>query len=357
MITGHGGDIHAAALKLRCSPREIIDMSSNVNPLGPPPGLMAELRRRLTAITRLPPARADGAVDRFAAYYGIDSRRVLAGNGTTEWIYTLPQAVGAACALILGPTYSDYADACRMHGLDHEMLPADAQTAFNPDLERLENQLNGRELVFVCNPNNPTGGLIQRDRLETLCCRHPQTTFVIDESYLPFAGNVANQSMIHCAAPNVLVLNSMSKFFKIPGLRIGFIVAHVDTIARLRHYVRPWTVNALAQAAVEYLMTQPETLQRFTLESLEMLATERELFSRRLADTTVVVFPSVTSFVLLKLPEHLDARLVQERLLSERILVRNCANFSGLSSQFIRVSLKTAALNRLVAELMAALSR
>ena len=120
MLIGHGGNIYDLARRLGCAPAEIVDMSSNVNPLGPPPGLQAYLRDNLHVITALPEVDSNSLVRSFAERYDIDSKLVLAGNGSTQFIYSIPQALESKRALILGPTYADYADACRMHHIDFE---------------------------------------------------------------------------------------------------------------------------------------------------------------------------------------------------------------------------------------------
>ena len=118
MINGHGGNIFDKAKELGCDPMDILDMSSNVNPLGPMPGLMNHLHEHLERIIALPEAGAGSIIQAFSSRHDIDPKKVLAGNGTTQLIYTLPVALKIRQALILGPTYSDYADACRMHGVD-----------------------------------------------------------------------------------------------------------------------------------------------------------------------------------------------------------------------------------------------
>jgi len=120
MITGHGGNIYDVARRLGCKPFEIIDMSSNVNPIGPPPGLKEHLKEKLDLITALPEVDAKEISTTFANRYGLDPECVLAGNGTTQFIYTIPQVLGTRKALIIGPTYSDYADACTMHKVEFD---------------------------------------------------------------------------------------------------------------------------------------------------------------------------------------------------------------------------------------------
>jgi threonine-phosphate decarboxylase len=352
MIKGHGGNIYDLAHRLGCLRSEIIDMSSNVNPLGPPPGLMDFLTENIAAVMALPEADAEEAVRAFAKRYNVCHECVLAGNGTTEIIYTIPRALGTRQACILGPTYSDYADACLMHGVPHEYLIADEALEFQHDIDRVRKQIRGADTVFICNPNNPTGVPIPSDDLAFLCKTHPDIRFVIDESYLPFVGNGYAETMLNCGLPNVLVLNSMSKIFRIPGLRIGFLIASEPLIEKFRHYSLPWNVNSLAHAAVIYLMTQEDENDAFIAATRTFLETERNRFAEMLGTASGFrLFPSQTDFILIRLLEK-KADEVCAYLAQDKILIRNCANFTGLSDRFVRISLKTQEINDMLAEKM-----
>lgn len=346
MINGHGGNIFDKAKELCCDPMDILDMSSNVNPMGPLPGLMNHLHEQLDRIIALPEAGAGSIIQAFSRRHGIDSRKVLAGNGTTQLIYTLPLALKIRKALIFGPTYSDYADACRMHGADFRFILSSEKTSFCHTLDAMDNK--PADTVFICNPNNPTATLIPSETIASLCRKHPHIRFIIDESYLPFVPDGEARSLIGSSLPNVIVLNSMSKIFRIPGLRIGFIVAHPDIIENIGTYMQPWSVNTLAQAAVNYLMTRKQDVFEFIEKTRTYLAEERQfVFSALQSAPGIRLFPSTTSFILAKL-DKLTAEDVSRHLLNYRILIRDCGNFQGLSGKFIRISLKTRDVNQIL---------
>lgn len=348
MINGHGGNIFDKAKEWNCDPMDILDMSSNVNPLGPLPGLMTHLHEGLERIIALPEAGAGSIIRAFSGRHGIDPDRVLAGNGTTQLIYTLPVALKIRQALILGPTYSDYADACRMHGVDFRFALSGEKESFCHDPDAID--VGSCDAVFICNPNNPTGTLIPSEAIESLCRRHPHIRFIIDESYLPFVPEGEAKSLIRSDLANIIILNSMSKIFRIPGLRIGFVAAHPDTAKKIRHFMQPWSVNTLAQAAVNYLMTRNRDVSELIEKTRAYLAEERQFVMTGLETAPGIrLFPSTTSFILAKL-DRLDAEAVSRQLLSYRILIRNCGNFQGLSGQFIRISLKTRDVNQLLTD-------
>lgn len=351
MIRGHGGNVHDLAHRLGCAPHEIIDMSSNVNPLGPPEGLIDHLQARLAAVTALPQADAAGIIRAFGAFHGLPEASILAGNGTTQFIYALPLALKSRRALILGPTYADYGDACDMHAVPTRFLIADNDRNFIPDIDLAGRKAAHADIVFICNPNNPTGVLIPADELAGLCRSRPDTIFVVDESYLPFADDGDNQTLMNRDLPNVVILNSMSKIFRVPGLRIGFIIGPETIIDRVNRYALPWSVNALAQAAVTFLMENPGAQSRFIRRSREMLAAQRRAFETAVKEMpSIRSFPSQTAFLLLRLGGGLTAERVCAGLARQRILIRNCANFKGLSDRYIRISLKTGDTNRMAIE-------
>ena len=349
MIQGHGGNIFGLAEQLGCRPEEIIDMSSNINPLGALPGLIEHLRGQIKKISVLPEVDARSSARVIAALLGVNEERVLAGGGTTQFIYAACAALASRNALIVGPTYADYADGCRVCGLEPDFFLTRAAHDFALNTEQLAAKLPGYDTVFLCNPNNPTGHLIDHDALLELCARHPRIRFVIDESYLPFAPADRSQSMSGYGLSNVAVLWSVSKIFGMPGLRAGFLVTNTEMADRFRRLMQPWSMNSLAQEAVLFLGANPETVAAFIDRTRVYLAGEERLFRQRLQTDRLILYPSATSYVLIGLPPDCTATMVCRGLAEQRFLIRNCANFHGLDEGYIRIALKDAAANETVA--------
>jgi threonine-phosphate decarboxylase len=351
MISGHGGNVYELARRLGCDPADITDMSSNINPLGPPPGLMDYLKSNIALATRLPEVDSGEITARYAEFLEIDPNRLLAGNGTTQFIYSLPGVLESRRALVAGPAYADYADACKLARVPTFMLIASEADDFHPDLERLESSLAGIDTVFLCNPNNPTGVVIPGAELKDLCRCNPETRFIIDESYLPFVDFKGTESLIRTELENVIVLLSISKIFAIPGLRIGFILGSAATIEKFRRQLWPWSVNCFAHAAVRYLATHKSSIEGFIDRTIRHIESEREVFERTLEQSgRIKLYPSSTPFFLARLPRAVSSESTREYLSRKKILIRNCSNFPGLSDQFIRISLKAQAANRVLAE-------
>ncbi len=346
MIKGHGGNIHEAAEKIGCSASDIIDMSSNLNPLGPPEGLSAHLSGKMDAIISLPEVDAAGIIEAVADEYGVSFESVLAGNGTTQFIYTIPQALESRRALIVGPTYADYRDACIMYDVEYDFHIAEEERNFVPGFEELTAAVAGYDTIFICNPDNPTGALIPVDEIRMLAEAHPDKYFIIDESYLPFVKEAEKITAVRLSLPNIIVLNSMSKIFRIPGLRVGFLIAEPTVIDKFEKFRLPWSVNALAQEAVLHIAENKPAITRFLSESRDFFEAEKALFMDTMAGKSELkIYPSATYFMTAKLPERLNAQRAWDFLLEEKILIRNCDNFVGLSDRFVRFSLKSREIN------------
>lgn len=355
MIHGHGGNIHSLAQRLGCRPEEIIDVSSNINPLGPPPGLMDHLRAHLTVVCRLPEVDSHGVSAQMAAWLGVDEKCVLAGAGTTQFIHAMFAVLQSHRVLIVGPTYSDYADACCALNIAPQYYLVEARDHFQVDLDRLARQIGKADTVVICNPNNPTGVLIPKEALYALCRRHPDTRFVIDESYLPFVHGAEEHSMVAGGLENVLVLHSLSKIYRLPGLRIGFVIAAAPVISGLRRRMVPWSLNSLAQTAVEFLYANRVQIDVFARHTRDFIARERRRFFTRLqAESALRPHPSTVNFFLVQLPGTHSAGRVCACLAQERLLIRDCSNFYGLNEQFIRIALHLPEANDRVAEMLLA---
>ena len=341
MLKGHGGNSIELARQLGCPPQEIIDMSSNINPLGPPAGLIKYLEKHIDAIGKFPDVDSREITAQFADQCHIDADRVLAGNGTTQFIYALPQALGIKNALIAGPTYSDYADACRLNNVKTTFVIAEESHNFQPNLEEIKKYLGMVDSVFICNPNNPTGSLIPPDDLKAMCQSYPDTIFIVDESYLSFIQGADEKSIRRQDLNNLIVLVSISKIFAIPGLRIGFVVSSPERMKQLRRFLQPWSVNSLAQLATGYLMIHKDEVDAFIEKTNRLIIAERARLVAAFEDIPdIILYPSATNFLIARLRNRLDAAEVCSRLAGQKILVRNCDNFYGLTNRHIRISLK-----------------
>ncbi|MCF8026243.1 MAG: aminotransferase class I/II-fold pyridoxal phosphate-dependent enzyme [Desulfobacteraceae bacterium] len=353
MIHGHGGNIFAAAEALGCRPEDITDMSANINPLGPMPGLLEHLGQNIENVCRLPEVDAYRAVKAYACWQGIDENRIIAGAGTTEFLYLLPRALGIGSAIVAGPTYSDYADAMEINNVKYNYFMRKSKNRFKPDLNMLKKQAEDADAVFFCNPNNPTAEFTDTEQLASLVRSMPETLFAIDESYLPFVRGPENKTMAHTGLSNLVVLQSLSKIHCIPGLRVGFCVAPEPAAEKIRKYLPPWSVNSQAQAAVLFIVQNSETAEAHAEKTRKYLQGQRAEIYKRLSDIPgLEAFDSDTTFMLMR-AESFNAAEIADHMLASRLLIRDCSNFQGMDEHFFRISLKAPESNDLAARVIA----
>ena len=353
MIIGHGGNVYKLAEELGVTPSDITDMSSNLNPFGPPPGLMEHLQEQLATIIRLPEVDAGEIKGKLAGKYGIKPESILAGNGTTEFIYTIPRALKTKRALIVGPTYADYRDACTMNGVEADFLVTQKEKSFRIDPMDIAEAAEGYDTVFFCNPNNPTGTMVGPEAIKAMAEAKPEVRFIIDESYLPFACDAYGESVAKYQLPNIITLNSMSKVFRIPGLRVGFLMAPPAIIAEFEKYVLPWTVNAMAQAAVNFILSGGDAMDEFLKNTRDFVAEEKERFANELNGLEgITAYTAESYFIICELHGENTAAGLWEAMAQDALLIRDCTNFIGLEGEFVRFSLKDKETNDHLLELL-----
>lgn len=259
------------------------------------------------------------------------------GNGSTEILHLLPRALRARRAIITAPSYVDYTAAATGAGLQCEPFLLRESEDFVPDLSRLESQLRGDELVFLCNPNNPTGLVFSGDSLRVLARKAPSTFFLVDEAFGDFVDDM--DSLVVDRPENVAVLLSLTKIYAIAGLRLGCAIADSSLANSIRKLQPPWSVNSLAQAVGVAALHDTEYVKRsrtYVREQRETLAAELKSIHG------LTVFPGRANFLLVRIDRtDTDASTVADRLLRDGIAIRVCDNFHGLDRRFFRVAVRT----------------
>jgi threonine-phosphate decarboxylase len=341
MIEGHGDDAYRYKSPIRA------DFSSNVlyGPLDE--GLRAHLQEKVGTVTHYPEASAQSLQAVAAEAYGVASDQVLVTNGVTEAIYLAAQACRSlGTATILTPSFAEYEDACRLHGLDINWLSWDSLT---PDT-----RLPGG-LVFLCQPNNPTGAALPPAHLHRLLHGHPDAVFVIDESYIEFTQAATSLLPQLGDYPNALVLRSLTKSCRIPGLRIGFVVGHRSLVSRLREYKMPWSVNRLAIEAGLYIFGHPN---QFWPPLRQLLADTTAWREELRSVTGWQVCDTDTHYFLVETPAAFTAAALKEQLITKYgLLIRDAANFKGLTPCHFRIACQSSEHNRLLTEALRECSR
>lgn len=341
----HGAFDYSELEALGLHPQEIMDFSVNSNPYGPSP--------------RVREAVAHMAIDRYPDRACLELRRAIlryelhatsltpdtlvCGNGTAELIWTVARTYlrpGSKAAAI-GPTFGEYRAACLAVGATMIEYRTQASEHFQPDVEEIAAWI-GREhpsLVWLCNPNNPTGTWLGREHLLVLAeaCQCIGSILVVDEAYWRFLSPREAFSAIELinngVGLEIIVLRSLTKDFALAGLRLGYIVASIATARQLNAQLPSWNVSGAAQiAGVTALADRP-----YLQATLNALISERDTFFQALEQSDLTILPSRTHFCLLQVG---DAHNIRQQLLTRKILVRDCTSF-GLP-QYIRVSTRPA---------------
>ena len=241
MTQMHGGNITKLAEASGMPAGEILDFSANINPLGPPEWLRPLISAQVSSLVHYPDPDCTELVRAFSERFGVPAEEIVMGNGETELLHLLPRVLGKRRAVIPVPSYSDYAAAAELAGLNLEPLLLQEERGFTLDFAEIERKLTGDEIVILGRPNNPTGTLFPASALRELAARRPATIFVVDEAFADFTGE---ESLLAGERPtNLIVLRSLTKFYAIPGLRLGAAVAERGIIRRLRALAPPWSVN------------------------------------------------------------------------------------------------------------------
>ena len=332
----HGAHGAAASRSLGVAERDLLDFSQNINPLGTPAAAMEAAQSALLEDAgRYPDAGYRLLRDALAGYLGVSPARIVPTNGGAEAGGRAARGAGAGGkALILEPTFSEYAAAARAAGLEPVRRSArrpEAGFRFDPTvLEDLE----GVGLVFLCNPNNPTGDALERAEVLEAAGRvlGSGAVLVVDEAFADFVPGI---SVVADTDGDLYVVRSFTKFFGIPGLRLGCLVCEDPTL--VQSFQPSWPVNALAAAAGTVAVKE----QRFVDASVAAVKSLREELYRGLgALPGLMVFEGAANFLLVRGPEGLPGRLARRG-----VLVRGCEPFLGLGSRYFRVAVRSAAEN------------
>ncbi len=352
MNHGHGGNIRKLAFEAGCDDRDILDFSASINPLGPPECVRRVISRSLEDIVHYPDPRCTGLAEALASRFSLDPDRIVAGNGSEELLFAVPRAIKATRALIPVPCYMDYETAALRSGLPVKRVVMDADDGFALDLERLSEDIRDRDVVFLGQPNNPTGRLLDGALLTELARRHPSAFFMVDEAFADFVGGYT--SLCHNPPENMIVLRSMTKFYAIPGLRVGYAVTSLPLAEALRADLPPWSVNALAQAVAKAVLHDEGYAKRTVSETARL----RSGLEPRLSGLPGLhVFPAAANYLLVRIDRAgTDARDLGRKLLEQGIAIRICHNMAGLDTRYFRVAVRLEEENeRLLAALSEAL--
>ncbi len=307
MIEGHGDDAYKYQ-DIRS------DFSSNICAHGSHRGLLDHLAAHPELIDHYPEPEAWSLEKMIAERHGISPRQVLVTSGATEAIYLIAQTFRLR-HVVPEPTFSEYADAYLPYSLN----------------------LNSRTILWLCNPNNPTGEVYDQLYIDRMMAEHELV--VLDQSYENYTDAPVMSPRWGCRMSNLIQIHSMTKDYGVPGLRLGYITAHESLTEQIRRHMHPWSVSALAIEAGKYLLCHDELICRPDLQEAKRLADRL----RQMVEITVA--PTQTNFMLCRLRHSCAAELKDYLAKEHHILIRDASNFRGLTPQHFRIAAQTASEN------------
>jgi threonine-phosphate decarboxylase len=336
---GAHGDLVARSLDVRAG--DLLDFSQNINPLGAPRNAVEAARRSLYEDSgRYPDLEYTGLRGALAAYLGVGAEMVVPTNGGAEALFLAARAAATGgSVLVLEPTFSEYAAAARASGMEPvRRVARQREEGLRWDPTAL-GDLEGVSVVFLCNPNNPTGDSLSRGEVLEVAAhvQEASAVLVVDEAFADFVPGISVTDMVD---RGLWVARSFTKFFAIPGLRLGCLVC--DDAWRVQALQPSWPVNAVAAAAGIAAVRDRNFAQASIAEVTRL---RQDLFRELDALPGLQPFPGAANFLLVRGPEGLP-----ERLARRGVLVRGCGPFHGLGPEYFRVAVRDAEENeRLVA--------
>lgn len=354
----HGGNIFQFAHEQRIEPYEVVDFSANINPLGPSQRGLDALNAQLRYISHYPDATNDDVLNAIADIYEMDKHQIIVGNGAAELLYAICRLPGYTGAFVPAPGFSEYKEALEAskipvrdifyrpweddNGKPYFEVPYLALETFAAELKGQD----GRIIVFLGNPNNPDGTLLDKDHIRTVASmlKDANSLLVIDESFIDFVGNDPLQDNEHSMRSlvnefdNIIVVHSFTKFYAVPGLRIGAAFTNETLITQLQQYIPSWSVNTLAQAYTKAALNDVDYIKRTKQELNE----ERAFMYNALDDIEgITVYPPSANFILFQVnQEGITANYINEELKKYNMIVRNCDSYVGLTNHWVRIAIK-----------------
>ena len=333
-ISTHQQVKHGGPFSIPKHSEKLLDFSSNVNPLGFPNTIKKSLD--LSKITIYPDQDSIELKKHLSKYLDLPTNMMTVGNGATELIYDFCKIMPKSRVLIASPTFGEYEAASRLCDSKPDFFET---LCLEQDLERFIQKIPKHGIVFVCNPNNPTGELLPKNSIEQIikAAKSKSSTVFVDECFIELTDS-PEQSVIKLASKysNLFVLRSLTKSFGLAGIRVGYGISNKNIISILDKIKIPWSVNGLAHQAGTAALKDKNFLKKTQL----LIKNESQFLTDSISKLEgFTCYNSATNFILIK--TKTPAKIIQKKLLQKNILVRNCSNFRGLDTRHIRIAVRT----------------
>ena len=326
----HGGDIYRHP--------DVIDFSVNTNPLGAPESVKRAVQESVAKIEHYPDVRCEALRKAISRFEQVNMEEILCGNGAAELFFAAVQAVCPQKALVIAPSFSEYEEAVRSVGAEVEYYYLCEEDNFQIREDYVDKLSEEIGMIFLCNPNNPTGQTIDRDMLIKILdrCKKQNIVVILDECFLEFLDepNRYEMSDLRGEYPNLLIIKAFTKIFSMPGLRLGYAISsNQDILEEMSWKLQQWNVSVPAQMAGVAALERPEEYIR---QTREYVSGQREYMRNIMKMMGYVVFASKANYLFFKGRPGLE-----KEALEAGFLIRDCQNYEGLSEGFYRIAVRT----------------
>lgn len=357
----HGGNIYKIFREKNID--KILDYSSNINPYGVPENLKKEIFEKVFVLERYPDPDYIELREKIAEKNNLNIENIIVGNGATEIIFLFMKILSPKKVLIVSPTFGEYERAIKASTLANDSLEINyfelkETENFVLNVKNLETELeNNYDLLILCNPNNPTGQFLKLKKLEEILkiCEQKNTKLFIDEAFVEFVEDWENESIINSKEnkENLFVIRAFTKFFAIPGLRLGYgICFNNNLLKKMLEKKEPWSVNNIADLAGKTVLDDENYIQK----TKEWIKDQKKYMYENLNKIEGLrAYKTEVNFILLKIEDNLlekglDVKNLRKKMLEKGILIRDASNFIYLDKRYFRLAIKDKLNNEKVIE-------
>lgn len=324
----HGGDIYRY--------KNVMDFSSNCNPFGTPESVKKAICRAAEDVHNYPDVEYTRLKEKLAGETGIPEESIFCGNGAAEVIFCATSALKPKKALIPVPAFAEYEQALRACGCTTDYYMLSEEKGFRPGYDFIDRIDETTDVVFICNPANPTGVLLDREFVETTAvkCRENGAVLILDECFLDFVEDKESYTMTGLLEeyPNMLILKAFTKLYAMAGVRLGYgLCSDKAFIEKMRDSVQPWNVSTPAQYAGIAALDEKEYVNK----SLTEIRSERDRLRKAVEDIGFTVYQSSANYIFFRGQKDL-----WEKCLAEGVLLRDCSNYRGLEKGYYRAAVR-----------------
>lgn len=325
----HGGDIYRYP--------DVLDFSANINPLGTPESVIAAAKDSLHKIEHYPDVDKEELVTALSVYEQVPKEFIICGNGAAELIFSVVWARKPKKALLAAPTFAEYGQALKSVDCQIDYFYLEEKQGFTVSADILEKITGELDILFLCNPNNPTGVLIEQGLLDDIlkCCREQNVFLVLDECFVDFLERPqeAEKKDRLAVCPDLFILKAFTKRYAMAGLRLGYgLCSNQEVLENMRSVMQPWSISIPAQEAGVAALKE----ESYVNLSRRLVQEEREYLKEELCKLGLRVFDSRANYIFFYGPEDFG-----ERMMEKKIMIRDCSNYPGLSMGYYRIAVRT----------------